>query len=86
MRFGNNGVEYALGHGISHRELSNENFIEVNKVYYIPSIAKNFIYVNKLTNDNILVDTNKLTNSFVTRHPQVEVMSSIVQDKNVFTF
>ena len=56
VRFGNNGVEYALGHGTAHLELSDGNFIEVNEVYYIPNIAKNLIFVNKLTNDNMSVE------------------------------
>ena len=56
MRFGNNGVEYALGHGTAHLELPDGNFIEVNEVYYIPNIAKNLISVNKLTNDNTSVE------------------------------
>ena len=56
MRFGNNGVEYALGNGTAHLELSDRNFIEVNEVYYIPNIAKNLIFVNKLTNDNTSVE------------------------------
>ena len=56
VRLGNNGVEYALGHGIAHPELSDGNDIEVNEVYYIPNITKNLISINKLTNDNMSVE------------------------------
>ena len=86
LRFRNNGVEYALGHGIAHPELSDGNDIEVNEVYYIPNIAQNLISIHKLTNDNNSSSSTTNIVSFFTRHPVVEVMSLIVQDKYIFTF
>ena len=86
VRLGNNGVEYALGHGIAHPELSDGNDIEVNEVYYIPNIAQNLISIHKLTNDNNSSSSTTNIVSFFTRHLVVEVMSLIVQDKYIFTF
>ena len=86
VRFGSNGVEYGLGHGTAHLELSDGNFIEVNEVYYIPNIAQNLISIHKLTNDNNSSSSTTNIVSFFTRHPVVEVMSLIVQDKYIFTF
>ena len=56
VRFGNNGVEHALGHGTTQIELSDGNFIAIEQVHYIPNIAKNLISVNKLTDDNTSIE------------------------------
>ena len=56
IRFGDNGVQKAIGVGQATIELSDGNMVNIDQVYYVPSIAKNFISVSKVTSRNTSIE------------------------------
>lgn len=56
VRFGNNGTQQALGVGTAHIMLSDGNVVAVDKVYYVPHIAKNLISVSQIAQTGTKVE------------------------------
>lgn len=56
IRFGNNGVQSAVGVGTAMIELPDGNIVAIDRVYHVPHIAKNLLSVTKITSEGTVVE------------------------------
>eukprot|EP00250_Pteridium_aquilinum_P019822 c24589_g1_i1 orf=892-4791(+) len=56
VRFGNNGVQQAIGVGTAQIELPDGNIVAISEVYHVPNIAKNLISVSKVTSQGTSIE------------------------------